>query len=151
MVLLSFTATCLKPALARVTRLATAGAFFTLLYSPSALGCHSSYPDWRKVADPAGYLFCSTVFHHLDAGGLGPEVSQAEQEHGHPCHLDCQPPGDGFLMGHMHGITLPDGGCNIRVVNACQLQPLPERGNRELPALPVPDRPGPGFRPLPGN
>jgi len=126
---------CHRPALA-----IGAGALFL---ASGAAACHEFHSDWMKVADPGGYAFCAYVFKHLDSSGLGPEISEAEQRHGHGCHLDCQPPGDGFLMGHQHGITLPDGGCNIEVIQACQLAALPPRGNRAIEGWTIPDRPRP--------
>jgi hypothetical protein len=134
MIRLSFLSTARK-SLRNACWIAAAGAVLSIFPTGEATACHSSYPDWRKIADPAGYLFCSEVFAHFDSSGLGPEISEAERRHGHPCHLDCRPPGDGLLMGHMHGITLPDGGCNIEVVHACQLRALPEAGNREVPGM----------------
>ena len=116
-----------------------------LLSASEASACHGSFPDWRKVLDPAGYLFCAEVFAHFDSSGTGPEISEAEQRHGHACHLDCQPPGEGILMGHQHGITLPDGGCNIEVVQACQLGSVPETGSRPLEGVTIPDRPRPAL------
>lgn len=147
---------CLKAKAVRVAHAGFVSGIAGLLFVPSALACHSSFPDWRKLADPAGYLFCSTVFQHLDASGLReePQVSEAERQHGHACHLDCRPPGEGFLMGHVHGIMLPDGKCNIEVVQACQLNALPETGKRAVPGVQLKNRPhlpDEVFRPLPGK
>jgi hypothetical protein len=95
----------------------------------AAFACHEDWSTVRKIADPAGYLFCAEVIQHLDSSGLGTdETLQADERalssHEGGCHADCQLPGDGFLMGHKHGVSVR-GECLIRNIVPCQMAEIP--------------------------